>query len=160
VLRLVGAVASSNRSRSIRAANLGFRWGAEPQRGSAGKTTIMKVTRLKIWLLSDRGYPEGVVTLPEDVVRDFSDLLARAQAVTPGVSLHSVVQAIWTLGSRRLGDNIRHHIPVRAAMSPEGMTPLRVRSGVGGPRAAIPVVGAARATVRKGPQSRLSNKRG
>lgn len=112
----------------------------------------MKVTRLKLWLLSDTGYPEALVTLPEHVVGDFSDLLTRAQALSPGVSMHSVVQAIWTLGSRRVDDNVRHHIPIREALATAGRARVRVVAGSAHDAAAVPVRAArtvARATRRR-----------
>lgn len=95
----------------------------------------MKITRLKLWLLSDRGYPEGTVTLPEHAVGNFADLLTRAQALSPGVSMHSVVQAIWTLGSRRVDDNVRHRIPIRGAFA----TPTRARVRVAGGSSMTPL---------------------
>ncbi len=121
---------------------------AEPQ----CEIRIMKITRLKVWLLSDKGYPEGMVTLPAHAVGDFTDLLTRAQASNPGVSMHSVVQAIWTLGSRRVDDNVRHHIPIREALATEGRARVRVAAGSAHDAAAIPVRAArtvARATRRR-----------
>jgi hypothetical protein len=65
----------------------------------------MDVRRIKIWLLSDCDYPERVVTLDHDRVRDLPDLLARAQQLDPTVRADHVVQTIWRLGSYRLGQN-------------------------------------------------------
>ncbi|HXG71057.1 MAG TPA: hypothetical protein VNJ04_10675 [Gemmatimonadaceae bacterium] len=86
----------------------------------------MKITRIKLWLLADRGYPEGVVTLPEHVVGDLSELARRAAALTPGVSLHSVVETVWRLGCKRLDDNLARRIPLRSALcrpAPRGRGP-------------------------------------
>jgi len=75
----------------------------------------MNVARIKLWVLGDRGYPEALVTLPAHIVGDFSDLIVRAQALTPGVSVQSVVYTIWRLGSRRLDQGLHRRIPVGAA---------------------------------------------
>lgn len=75
----------------------------------------MKVVRIKLWLLGERNYPESQLTLPEHIVSDLPDLLARARALTPGVSVDSVVQTLWRLGAQRLDVSLSRRIPVRAA---------------------------------------------
>jgi hypothetical protein len=63
-------------------------------------------------------YPEGLVTLPEHAVRDLGELVTRAQQLTPGASIDSVVLTIWRLGSQRLDQNLRRRIPLRLADLP------------------------------------------
>lgn len=75
----------------------------------------MKVVRIKLSVLGERGYPEAFVTLPEHIVGDLPDLVARARALTPGVSVQSVLYTLWRLGSRRLDQSLHRRIPVRAA---------------------------------------------
>src|SRR4051794_1720072 len=88
--------------------------------------TLMRVTRIKLWLLGERDYPEGVVTLSGHIVGDIDDLFTRARDKNPGVSLHSMVEAIWTMGVRRLDDNLRHGLPVRAGLGSRELPRFRV----------------------------------
>lgn len=119
------------RERGGRAADLSL---PEPPRRGAGRRAHHQdheADPIKLWLLADRGYPLGVVTLPEDVVGDVDDLVARAQAANPAVSLDRVVQAIWTLGRRGVDDNLRQGIPVRTVL---GSTHLYHPCGFAGHR--------------------------
>jgi hypothetical protein len=63
------------------------------------------------------------VTVPEHLVADFPDLLARARDLNPAVSVDSVVQTIWRLGSTRLDQNLLRRIPVRIADIPHATPP-------------------------------------
>ena len=76
---------------------------------------VNPVRRLKIYLLGSRDYPEAIITVPEHLVGDLPDLVARARALNPSTSVDSVVQTIWHLGSCRLDQNLRHHIPVKVS---------------------------------------------
>ena len=78
----------------------------------------MDVRRVKIWLLGDRDYPERLVALGYDRVRDLPDLIARAQQLNPAVTADAVVQTIWRLGSYRLGQNLLRRIPVKTSELP------------------------------------------
>ena len=120
------------RERGGRAADLSL---PEPPRRGAGRRAHHQdheADPIKLWLLADRGYPLGVVTLPEDVVGDVDDLVARAQAANPAVSLDRVVQAIWTLGRRGVDDNLRQGIPVRTVLGSTPSTTLAGSPGIDG----------------------------
>jgi hypothetical protein len=56
--------------------------------------------------------------LPEVVVSDLSELVARARELNPAVQTESVVRAIWRPGSYRLRQNLLRRIPVRVADLP------------------------------------------
>jgi hypothetical protein len=78
----------------------------------------LTVRRVNVWLLGDRDYPERVVKLPHDRVRDLPDLIASAQRFNPAVTPDDVARAIWRLGSRRLHQNLLRRIPVRLSDLP------------------------------------------
>ena len=71
------------------------------------------VRRLKVYLLGARDYPEAVVTVPEHVIGDLPDLVARARTLSPAVSIDAIIATIWRLGCSRLGQNLLRGIPVR-----------------------------------------------
>ena len=83
------------------------------------------IKRLKVYVLGERDYPEALITVPEPLVRDLPDLVARARAINPATSVDRVVQTIWRLGSWRLDQNLRHHIPVKVALSAKQAVPTR-----------------------------------
>ena len=87
--------------------------------------------RAKLWLLGPRDYPEAVITLPEHLVRDFPELLARARDLNPAVSVNCVAQAVWRLGCYRLGQNLLRRIPVKVAdvPAPAQKHPRHVETG-------------------------------
>lgn len=78
----------------------------------------MIVRQAHIWLLGNRNYPERLVKLPEQLVGGLPDLIASAQGLNPGVTPDAVVQAIWRLGSYRLGQNLLRRIPIRLSELP------------------------------------------
>jgi hypothetical protein len=73
----------------------------------------MVVRHAHIWLLGNRNYPERLVKLPEHLVVSLPELITNAQLLNPGVTPDAVVQAIWRLGSYRLGQNLLRRIPIR-----------------------------------------------
>lgn len=91
------------------------------------RNPLPALARVKLWFLGPRDFPAAVVTLPEHVVSDLPDLLARARALNPAVPLENVVYTIWRLGSRRLDQNLVRRIPVRMSglPSPGTTTPCR-----------------------------------
>jgi hypothetical protein len=70
----------------------------------------MDVRRVNVWLLGNRNFPERLVKLPEHLVRDLPDLVARAQQLNPAATADGVVRAIWRLGTYRLGQNLLRRI--------------------------------------------------
>ena len=94
---------------------------------SKTRTHMTALTRIKLWFLGPRDHPEGVVTLPEHMVRDFPSLLEQARKLNPAVSVESVVYTIWRLGSRRLEQNLVRHIPVRVSELPHAAAPNEAR---------------------------------
>jgi len=76
------------------------------------------VRRVNVWVLGNRDYPERLVKLPPDRVRDLPELIAGAQQLNPAVTADDVVRAIWRLGSRRLHQNLLRRIPVRLSDLP------------------------------------------
>lgn len=56
------------------------------------------VRKLKIYLLGRGDYPEALVTVPEHLVGNLPDLVARARALNPAVPLDVIIATIWRLG--------------------------------------------------------------
>jgi hypothetical protein len=81
------------------------------------------LTRIKVWFLGPRDYPEQVVTLAEHMVRDFPHLVAQARTLNPAVPIDAVVHSIWRLGSRQLQRNLERHIPVKVSELPHASAP-------------------------------------
>jgi hypothetical protein len=73
---------------------------------------VNPVRRLKVYVLGPRDYPEALVTLAEHLVGDLPDLVARARALNPALSLDAIIGTIWRLGSYRLRQNLIRRIPV------------------------------------------------
>jgi hypothetical protein len=90
---------------------------------SRARRARLDVRRVKVWLLGDRGYPERLVKLREERVRDLPDLIVAAQQLNPAVTVDAVVHAIWRLGSYRLHQNLLRRIPVKVSDLPKCPTP-------------------------------------
>jgi hypothetical protein len=78
----------------------------------------MKVFRIKLWVFGERNYPEALITLPKHIVGDLNELVTRAQALTRGVSIDSVVHTLWRFGAQRLDQTLHRHVPVRVPEIP------------------------------------------
>ena len=74
--------------------------------------------RAKVYLLSERDYPEAVVNIPERLLADLPNLVARARATNPALPLDAIIATIWRLGCYRLGQNLLRGIPVRVRDAP------------------------------------------
>jgi hypothetical protein len=77
------------------------------------EVNVNTIRRLKIYLLGQRDYPEAIVSVPEHLLGDLPDLVARARATNPALSLDAIIANIWRLGCYRLGQNLLRGIPVR-----------------------------------------------
>jgi hypothetical protein len=73
-----------------------------------------KTRRVDLWILGARNFPQAHVKLPETLVDDLPDLLARSRELNPAVDTAAVVRTIWRLGCYRLRQNLLRRIPVRA----------------------------------------------
>ena len=73
----------------------------------------MSTRRLEIWLLGDRGFPQGKVTVPEGLVGDLPGLLAACQQVQPALDMNALLQPIWQFGAAGVRHRLDRHIPIK-----------------------------------------------
>lgn len=73
----------------------------------------MKVTRIDVHILGERGFPLVLAKLTEAQSADFATLLATAQTKNPASTPEDVIRAIWRYGVRQTNKNFRDGIPLK-----------------------------------------------
>ena len=72
----------------------------------------MGVRRVNVWLLGNRDFPERLVKLPEHVVRDLPELIARAERLNPAARWTGSCGPSGGWEHTGLGQNLLRRIPL------------------------------------------------